>query len=198
MSASTEGGKSIWSRRTSNSHTPSTQDISPSSRIASANSFANKGLPAERSITSCATSDGIDCTSSVCSSSRSTSDLFSPLNSLRLPSSRSVRPSGGNFASAPGRMVMSSKRGLNSLLTASSNFHDDESIQWTSSKTRIVRLCASLARSTRTISQMVSFRRISPVRCLVTSLSGSPSGSTAFSRGASSSTRVFFRSSSSA
>mmetsp|Transcript_2906 Transcript_2906/g.9836 ORF Transcript_2906/g.9836 Transcript_2906/m.9836 type:complete len:306 (-) Transcript_2906:4649-5566(-) len=189
MSASTDGGKSIWSSRTSSSHWRPSHLMSPSSRIDSANSIAKSGLPAERSITSRATSAGTDSTSSVMSSSCSTSMAMSPPSSLRLPAASNARPSGGSLISAPGRIVTSSSSGLSSRRAASSSFHEEESIQCTSSKTRMVREEASFARSTRTISQMASLRRISPVRCFVTSLSGSPSGSTALSSGASSSTR---------
>ena len=67
---------------------------------------------------------------------------------------------------------------------ASRSFHEDESIQWTSSKTRIVRAPPSLAASTRTITLIVSSIRASPVSCLVASLSSMWIGSTSVSSGA--------------
>ena len=116
-----------------------------------------------------------------------TSTLLRPsrAHSLALGMLLTMRTYSGGRAPSLSRCVVStSSSGAMAAAAASRSFHEDESIQWTSSKTRIVRAPPSLAASTRTITLIVSSIRASPVSCLVASLSSMWIGSTSVSSGA--------------
>mmetsp|Transcript_34052 Transcript_34052/g.74740 ORF Transcript_34052/g.74740 Transcript_34052/m.74740 type:complete len:268 (+) Transcript_34052:133-936(+) len=187
MSASTDVGNSILVRSgTLTVQTRFSTWMTPSSRIERANSIAQSGLPSLLALMILDTAAGTFSASSVDSSSFSMSLSSSPAScrSALACACTILRYSGGRSASGCQRSVSTSMSGRTSRMTAPSSFHEAESIQCTSSKMRTVRAEPSFIWSTLTMILMVSLSRVSPVRCLVTSLSPMDIGSTGLSSGA--------------